>query len=445
MLVAVQPSERRYNVVSDVSTASASQRVWVGSRVRAGEPGRMSGRLSGQITGRILQSLVRKTTGAWMSRADAVAARIRRVDSRSNFRWRVRRCLSFDFGEILTVALLSISRKLWCNQKSILSTLISGPIRFWPLFFEFLALLGSDTTVGGMGLDFVISEAKKYGLQLILSLSNNYHDFGGRPQYENWARAAGVSLNSDDDFYTNSAVKGYYKNHIKKVLTRNNTITGIAYKDELAIMAWELINEPRCQSDYSGKTLNGWVQEMASYLKSFDKRHLLEIGMEGFYGDSIPDRKQFNPGYQVGTDFISNNLLNKIDFTTIHAYPDQWVPGQSDDAQMQFPLRWMTNHWTDSKNMIKKPLIFSELGKSNRDPGYNINVRDSFLNTVYTNIYNLAKNGGTMGGALVWQLVAQGMEPYFEGYEVVLFPNLSTRNVIAQQSKQMTSLEHFLR
>lgn len=70
--------------------------------------------------------------------------------------------------------------------------------------------------------------------------------------------------------------------------------------------------------------LQGWVQEMASYVKSIDNKHLLEVGMEGFYGDSIPDRKQFNPGYQVGTDFISNHLIKEIDFATIHAYPDQW-------------------------------------------------------------------------------------------------------------------------
>ncbi|KAI9383531.1 hypothetical protein POPTR_013G098625v4 [Populus trichocarpa] len=30
------------------------------------------------------------------------------------------------------------------------------------------------------GLDFVIPEARKYGIRLILTLRNNHHDFGGR-------------------------------------------------------------------------------------------------------------------------------------------------------------------------------------------------------------------------------------------------------------------------
>ena len=62
---------------------------------------------------------------------------------------------------------------------------------------------------------------------------------------------------------------------------------------------------------------------MASFVKSLDRKHLLEIGMEGFYGDTMPEKKQFNPGYQVGTDFIRSNLLRDVDFATIHAYPDQ--------------------------------------------------------------------------------------------------------------------------
>ena len=63
---------------------------------------------------------------------------------------------------------------------------------------------------------------------------------------------------------------------------------------------------------------------MATFVKSIDNNHLLEIGMEGFYGASIPQREQLNPGFQVGTDFITSNLVKEIDFATIHAYPDTW-------------------------------------------------------------------------------------------------------------------------
>lgn len=61
---------------------------------------------------------------------------------------------------------------------------------------------------------------------------------------------------------------------------------------------------------------------MASYLKSLDGNHLLEAGLEGFYGAS---KQQSHPKYfQVGTDFIANNQIPGIDFATVHSYPDQW-------------------------------------------------------------------------------------------------------------------------
>jgi mannan endo-1,4-beta-mannosidase len=176
------------------------------------------------------------------------------------------------------------------------------------------------------GLDYVIAEAKKRGVHLILSLVNNWDGYGGKKQYVQWARDQGHSLNSDDDFFTNSVTKGFYKNHVKVVLTRVNKFTGVAYKDDPTIFAWELMNEPRCRSDLSGKTLQDWIAEMAAHVKSVDPNHMLEIGLEGFYGESSPDRTQrFNPGgYSVGTDFISNNLVAGVDFATIHSYPDQW-------------------------------------------------------------------------------------------------------------------------
>lgn len=64
------------------------------------------------------------------------------------------------------------------------------------------------------------------------------------------------------------------------------------------------------------------MSEMAAYVKSIDSNHLLEVGLEGFYGETTSRNK---PGYyNVGTDFISNNKVPQIDFATIHLYPDQW-------------------------------------------------------------------------------------------------------------------------
>ncbi|GAA0144346.1 hypothetical protein LIER_04821 [Lithospermum erythrorhizon] len=290
-------------------------------------------------------------------------------------------------------------------------------------------------------LDFVVSEAKKYGIHLILTLTNNYKDFGGRPQYVEWARNAGANIDKDDDFYTNLIVKGYYKNHVQKVLSRMNTITGVAYKDEPTIMAWELINEPRCVVDYSGKTIHAWVQEMAGYTKSIDRNHLLSVGMEGFYGDSIPKRKQFNPGYQeYGTDFISNHLIKEIDFATIHSYADAWLPSENNEAQMIFVQRWIMSHTIDTKKILKKPLVFSEFGKSIKEHGYNISTRDAFMNSIYTSIYGVARKGALAGG-LVWQILAEEMESYDDGYGIVLSQSPSTRGIISLQSHQMNDLQ----
>lgn len=111
------------------------------------------------------------------------------------------------------------------------------------------------------------------------------------------------------------------------VLNRVNTVTNVTYKEDPTIFAWELMNEPRCPSDPSGDKLQSWIQEMAVYVKSIDPLHLLEIGSEGFYGPSSPDRQRFNPNSfaeQAGTDFVRNHRALGIDFASAHLYPDAW-------------------------------------------------------------------------------------------------------------------------
>lgn len=71
-----------------------------------------------------------------------------------------------------------------------------------------------------------------------------------------------------------------------------------------------------------------WIEEMAEHVKAIDKKHLLTVGLEGFYGPtSSPEKEDINPGKwygKVGSDFLRNSRTPSIDFASVHIYPDHW-------------------------------------------------------------------------------------------------------------------------
>ena len=87
------------------------------------------------------------------------------------------------------------------------------------------------------------------------------------------------------------------------------------------------MNEHKLKQSIFLNILQAWIEEMASYVKSIDPVHLLEIGEEGFYGYSSPDKMLLNPSQcsgEGGTDFIRNHQASGIDFASVHMYPDSW-------------------------------------------------------------------------------------------------------------------------
>uniref|UniRef100_A0A1D1XEY2 mannan endo-1,4-beta-mannosidase n=1 Tax=Anthurium amnicola TaxID=1678845 RepID=A0A1D1XEY2_9ARAE len=286
-------------------------------------------------------------------------------------------------------------------------------------------------------LDFVVSEARKYKIRLILSLCNNWEAYGGKAQYVKWGRDAGLNLTSDDDFFSDPSVKGYYKAHVKAVLNRVNTFTSVAYKDDPTIFAWELMNEPRCLSDPSGDKLQAWIQEMALHVKSVDPVHLLEIGSEGFYGPSTPDRLQLNPNTvagQVGTDFIRNHRAFGVDFASAHMYPDAWLSRTVSDSHLQFVQAWMQAHIDDAERRLGMPVVFGEFGVSSKDDNFNYTFRDAFFQTVYRTLLNSTTRGGSGGGSLLWQVFPEGVEYMDDGYAVVLTKSPSVSSMLSLHS-----------
>ena len=64
-----------------------------------------------------------------------------------------------------------------------------------------------------------------------------------------------------------------------------------------------------------------WIEEMTSHAKSIDGNHFIKVALEGFYGEY---KTEINPGFSMGTNFITNNQIKGIHFAIVHSYLDIW-------------------------------------------------------------------------------------------------------------------------
>lgn len=110
-------------------------------------------------------------------------------------------------------------------------------------------------------------------------------------------------------------------------------------------------------------------------------------------------------------------------------------------AQLEFLKHWINDHIEDTQQVLHKPVLFAEFGKSWKDPNYNVSQKDDLYNMVYSSIYTSASRSGAAAGCLFWQQLVHGMESYNDGYEVILTEPSSTTRLIVQQSKKL-SLAH---
>jgi hypothetical protein len=112
-------------------------------------------------------------------------------------------------------------------------------------------------------VDNLLALANKYGVRVMLDLTAESGDYlGGIGTY------AAYRGKKRAEFYTDPQLKEDYKTTVRHVLTRTNTITGVAYRDDKAVLAWQFGNEMHTAPD-------AWLSEMAAYIKSLDKNHLV--------------------------------------------------------------------------------------------------------------------------------------------------------------------------
>jgi mannan endo-1,4-beta-mannosidase len=215
----------------------------------------------------------------------------------------------------------------------------------------------NDGADGLRRLDYVLASARRHGIKLVIPLTNNWNDFGGMDQYVRWARGS-----YHDDFYSNPVIRGWYKDWISHVLNRVNPLTGLSYKDDPTVMAWELGNEPRCLSagayprspDCTTATLTTWADEISRHIKSVDGHHLVGVGDEGFFCDD-PAQADWTRNCGEGVDTLAFTRLPAVDLMSFHLYPNAW------GKDLPWTYDWITRHVREA-DRIGKPVLWGEFG-----------------------------------------------------------------------------------
>jgi hypothetical protein len=145
--------------------------------------------------------------------------------------------------------------------------------------------------------DKMLQLAREYNLKVIVPFIDHWQWWGGITAF--------AKLYGETDFYSETVTTGFHK-FIAAVVNRNNTFTGIPYKNDPTILGWETGNELHSINDQA--KYSTWTVTTAKLLKDLDGNHLVIDGTFGKFG-------------------WSETVLKSpfIDVLTNHYYPDAKV------------------------------------------------------------------------------------------------------------------------
>ena len=203
-------------------------------------------------------------------------------------------------------------------------------------------------------IDYSIKVARDYGIRYIFPLVDNWHAFdGGKHIYIEWR-----GISDENQFFYNQVVIQDFKNHISYVLNHVNRYTGIAYKDDPTIMAWETGNEV-----YNAP--NSWTEMIAQYIKSLAPNQLVVDG------HALDNSSNTGPLQNPSVDMVSG-----------HYYPlsNQAIENDANQAKQYNKVYFVGEYdWT---------------GKNGGDP--------------LSSTLSMVKNNTAISGDLYWSLYDNG-------------------------------------
>jgi mannan endo-1,4-beta-mannosidase len=148
-------------------------------------------------------------------------------------------------------------------------------------------------------LDKVLQIANETGVRLIIPFVDNWKWWGGPVEY------AAFRNKPKEAFWTDPEVIADLKTTIHSLINRKNSFTGILYKDDKAILAWETGNELHAPF--------AWTREIAAYIKSQDGNHLL---LEGIHATEVSREAIDDPNLDILSTHHYGNPRVSLDAIT---------------------------------------------------------------------------------------------------------------------------------
>ncbi len=245
-----------------------------------------------------------------------------------------------DYGDrARLVRELDRLKSLGINNLRIMAAAEEGPLKN-SIKPGFTHADGSPDGTSLRGLDFALAEIARRGMTAVIVLSNFWEWSGGLQTL--LYRATGRYIDMGDPahpwpafadataaFYTNHDALAFYREHVVQMLTRRNSITGIAYADDPAIMAWQLANEPRPGGSDAAIAANraaylAWIADTAALIRAGAPQQLVSLGQEGTQATN-------------GDAALVAEAHAAVDYVTAHIWPLNWSWVKGDDLAGTWP------------------------------------------------------------------------------------------------------------
>jgi mannan endo-1,4-beta-mannosidase len=273
------------------------------------------------------------------------------------------------------------------------------------------------------GLDFAMAEIGRRGMTAVLYLTNFWEWSGGMVTYLSYVNG-GRYVNMNDPahpwpefpdfasgFYGNEQAVALYRDYVGALVGRTNRITGRAYREDPAVMAWQLANEPRPGgSEAVGRramaAFQAWIRDTARLIKGLDRNHMVSTGAEGL-----------NSCLQDSACVVEAHANPEIDYLTAHVWPLNWGWVDTKDlpgtwaAGSEKSRAYVAQHEAFARR-LDKPLVIEEFGyprdAGSYDPSAPTTWKDRFYRLIYEETAKSAGSGGPIAGANFWAWAGEG-------------------------------------